>query len=146
MNLFFYSSHRLYSLYKIYFRSWKSKSNLLKIDNHNGLIKIGQNPIFVWFIGITSIFYLLWSTIHMWVHHVWICQHSEFFIYSPLLQTLWTLIVKSLIYLIEYYACLECVRYFWSYDLIHLENPLKILKLPGILEMQPRGVSWRANT
>ena len=25
------------SLYKIYFRSWKSGSNLLKIDNHNCL-------------------------------------------------------------------------------------------------------------
>ena len=29
--------------------------------------------------------------------------------------------------------------------MIHLEKPLKTFKLPGILELQPRGVSYRAN-
>ena len=89
------------------------------------LMQDSCHPISVWVIGITSIFSLLWSTIHMWVPYVWICQHSEFFIYSPLLQTLWTLIVRSLVYLIDYYACLERVRSYWSSDLIHWENHWK---------------------
>ena len=78
------------------------------------LMQDSCHPISMWVIGITSIFSLLWSAIHMWVPYVWICQHSEFFIYSPLLQTFWTLIVRSLVYLIECYACLEWVRSYWS--------------------------------
>ena len=86
------------------------------------LMQDSCHPISVWVIGITSIFSLLWSAIYMWVLYVWIFQHSEFFIYSPLLQTLWTLIVRILVYLIDYYACIEWVRSYWSSDLIHLET------------------------
>ena len=104
------------------------------------LMQDSCHPISVWVIGIASIFSLLWWAIYMRVLYVWIYQHSEFFIYSPLLQTLWTLIVKILVYLIQYYACLEWVRSYWSSDLIHWVKHLKILKLSGIFELQPRRV------
>ena len=87
------------------------------------------HPISVWIIRVTGIFSLLWSSIHMWVPYVWICQHSEFFIYSPLLGTLWTLIVRILVYLIEYYACLEWVRSYWSSELIHWVNHWKSIEI-----------------
>ena len=44
--------------------------------------------------------------------------------------------------MIEFYACLESGRSYKLPDLIHIRKPQKHCKLLGILELQPRGVSW----
>ena len=61
-----------------------------------------------------------------------------------LIVNLWIVVTKSL-YLIEFHACLESGRSYRSPHLIHFRKPQKHCKLPGILELQPRGVSWSDN-
>ena len=41
---------------------------------------------------------------------------------------------------------LRVERLYRSSNLIHIRRPQKHCKLPGILEIQPRGVSWSDNT
>ena len=69
MNPFFYISHKIYSLYKIYFRSWKIGSNLLKIDSHNYFLKNRKRSHFLSSISITPKIFLIFELFNSCSRH-----------------------------------------------------------------------------